>query len=89
MLEVAGGFAIEAGDSLHAQLFQQLRQDDAANGVHSVESHTELAGLDSLYVHECEVLHEVDVLLVVAVILAVLAQMIDISILEVLGSGDA
>ena len=70
-------------------MFEQLRQDHAANRVHGVECNTELASLDCLNIHERKVFHQIDVLLVVAVVLTVLAEVIYIGILEVFSSGDA
>ena len=89
MLEVTRRFTIKTGYGLYTQLFQQLRQDDATYRVHCVESHTELAGLNSLDVHKCQVLDQIDVFLVIATVFTVLAEVVNIGIFEVLSSSNA
>ena len=89
MLEVTGSFAVELLYMLHAQLFKQLRQDDAAHRVHAVDGHVEVGLADSLYIHQGECQHAVDMLLVVAQVLAVAAQLIHFGVGELFGFGDA
>ena len=87
MLEVAGGLAIQRGHGLHAQLLQQFGQDNAAHRVHGVERHAEVCLPNCLNVHQLQVLHQVDMLLVVGIVLV--AQMVHIGELKVLSLGYA
>ena len=89
VLEVAGGLGKESCYGLHAQLLEQLRQDNAAHAVHAVEGNAEVGLPDSLGIHQVKAQYHVNVLLVIAVILAVAAQVIHIGILEVLCLGNA
>ena len=89
MLEVARRFGEEACDGLYAELFEELWQDDAADAVDAVESYAVVRLLDGFHVHQVEAKHEVDVLLVVGVVFAIRAKVIDVGVLEVFGFGDA
>ena len=88
VLEVAGRFC-EHACVFHAELVKEFGQDDATHGIHGIKGHLELAGLDSLHIHQVKPQHHVDVLLVVGIVLDVLAQMVHISILEILSLSDA
>ena len=89
MLEVAGRFGEEACDGLHAELFQELRQDDAADAVDAVEGDAEVCLLDGFHIHKVEAKHHVDVLLVVGVVFAIRTKVIDVGVLEVFCFSDA
>ena len=89
VLEVARRLGEQSGDVLHAQLFEQLGQDDAAHAVYGIEGHVEVGLANSLHVHEVEAQYEVDMLLVVGVILAIGTQVVHIGIREILCLGNA
>ena len=84
VLEVTGRLCEQAGNLLHTELLEQLGQDDTTYTVYCIESHLEVCVAYCLNVNEVEIQNHVDVLLVVRVVLGVLAQVIHISILEIL-----
>ena len=73
MLEVARRLGVEPFDLLHAQLAEQLGQDDAAHGVDRVDSHLEMSLADGFHINEFEGFDGIDVTLVEAVVLLVMA----------------
>ena len=88
VLEVAGRFGKETGNCLNAQLLEQLGQNNAAYAVHAVESHTEVGLLDGFCIHKVEAKYHIYMLLIVAVIFAIAAQMVHIGIFEIFCLGN-
>ena len=83
MAEIARRIGIKPRHLRDAQLPQQFWQDDAAHGVDRVDGHAEVGGTDGLDVDEGQVLHQVDMALVVVEVLRIVAQMVDVGIVEV------
>ena len=88
VLEVSGRFGKESGYGLHAQLFKKFGKDYTAHAVHAVKSHLEVGLGNGVRINQIQRQYHVDVLLVVSIILAILAQMIHIRILKVFSLGN-
>ena len=82
MGEVACRFAVEQC-IFHADLVEQFGQNNAANGVHSIYTHTELAGFNGFQVSQFECFHCIDVALVERVVLLVAAKLVYVGIVEI------
>ena len=86
--KVSGRFAIEFFDVFHPQTFQQFGQDDTSYRVHTVDSHCEISFFDSLNVYQIECQYTVDMFFIISQVFAIRSQMIDIRIIELLGSSN-
>ena len=80
--EVAGRVGIQTGNFLHAELLEQVGQDNAAYRVHAVKSDLKMRLTDSLDIHKLKVLHKVDVLLAETEVLVIPTEMVHVSILK-------
>ena len=89
VLEVACRLAIEFFNVLHAQCFEQLGQDDTAHGVHTVDGYVEVSLADSLYIHQVESQHAINMLLVISQVFAVSSKFVNFGVFESLGLGYA
>ena len=67
----------------HSESFEKIRQYDAAHRVDGVYAYFEMCVPDCLSVYESEVEHRVDMLLVERVVLLVVAQVVNVAIVEV------
>ena len=85
--EVAIGLTIEEG-SLHAERLEQVGQDLATHRVDRVDDHLEVSLLDGLHIHKLQGEHRVDVALVERVVLRVMAEAVNVSILKILSCSD-
>ena len=87
--EIAGGGAVELDDFLHAERAEELRDDDATNGVHRVDSDGETGFGDSLAVDERQGEHLLDVPAVVGGVGVDLSEIVDFCESELSGVGYA
>ena len=87
--EVAGGFGVESCHLGHAELSEEFGQDNAAHGVHGVDGHGEVGTADGVDVHQFEVLDQFDVALVVAEVLGVASEAVDVDKFKVAAIGFA
>lgn len=67
---------------LHAQCFEQLGQDDTAHGVHTVDGYVEVSLADSLYIHQVESQHAINMLLVISQVFAVSSKFVNFGVFE-------
>ena len=89
VLEVTCRGIVERGDMAYTKLLEEHRQNDAAYGVDAVEGYLEIGFSDGIYINQLETQYHVDMLLVIGVVFLVRTQMIDVSIVEILGFGNA
>ena len=89
MAEIARRIGIKPRHLRDAQLPQQFWQDDATHGVDRIDGHAEVGGTDGVDVDESQVFHQVDMALIVVEILRIIAQMVDVGIVEVALVGQA
>ena len=82
MLKIASRFCIKAGHLLNTKLLQQLRQNNTAYRVHTVNSHLEMSITDSLHINQFQVFHHVNVFLVIRMVLTIMSQMIYVRIFK-------
>ena len=85
--EVASRLGVE-NRVFHAQLVEQLGQNDTTNGVDGVHTNAEMRVADGLSINQFEAHHIVNVPLVGLIAIDVMAQVVNIGILEVLLLGN-
>ena len=85
--KIAGGFAVQQGHLRHAELPEQLGNDDTAHGVHCVEGNSEVRTTNGFHVDKLELLDQFNVTLVVAVVLNETTEVVDVYKLISFGVG--
>ena len=81
--KVARSICVDARHLGHAELAEELGQDDAADRVDRINGHIEMSAANSINVHEFKVLHQFDMALVVGQVLDVAAQGVNVGKLKV------
>ena len=87
--ETSVGLAIELDDILHAESAEQLRDDNTANGIDSVDSHSKVSVDNRLTVNEVEGKHLLDVATVVGIVGEFMSKIGHFGKAVVIGSGNA
>ena len=77
MREIAVRIAVQLEDLAHTKGVKQIGDDQAADGVHTVDRHAEVGRADGVHIHQVEGQHAPDVTLLVTVVNDHLAQRID------------
>ncbi len=88
VLEITGRLAVEFLHMLHSELFQQLRKNDAAYGVYTINGYTEIGFPDSFHIHQVKRQHTVDMLLVISKVFAIRAELVHFGKVELFSFGN-
>ena len=89
MGKVAGGFGIQRSYGGHSQLSEQFGKNHATHGIDSINRHGEMRAPDGFDIHQLQFFHKFYMTLVIAEILGIATQTVNIGKFEIAVVGQA